>query len=237
MTSRVTLGTTSPTRHGGRHGEEVPCDPRGRRANPTASAHLCRPCRGEEAGPRAGAALGRRGRGPRPRAAGALCLCVRTVGRGRRRSLRPPAERVVGPQVAGHACHETVRQAPQKYEVKPHPRTVWCIPPKQSGEFVHHVEDVPAAHHRPRGPRCPAACVGGTFKQLIGGVRRPRPALPARPGDVGRCDGVCVRNGVAGVFMASEPPAARRSTSRPSCGNCSAAAAPRPSGSCRWWTG
>ncbi len=79
---------------------------------------------------------------------------------------------------------------------------MWCIPPKQSGEFVCHMEDVLKVYHLPHDPKRPVVCLDETFKQLIGEVRQP---LPMRPGEVERYDSVYVRNGVASVFMAFEP--------------------------------
>ncbi len=79
---------------------------------------------------------------------------------------------------------------------------MWCIPPKQSGEFVCHMEDVLAVYHRPYDPRRPVVCMDETFKQLIGETREP---LPAMPGRVERYDSVYVRNGVASLFLAFEP--------------------------------
>jgi hypothetical protein len=79
---------------------------------------------------------------------------------------------------------------------------MWCIPPKQSGEFVYHMEDVLDVYHRPHDPERPVVCLDETFKQLIGEAREP---LPMRPGDVERYDSVYVRNGVASLFMAFEP--------------------------------
>jgi len=79
---------------------------------------------------------------------------------------------------------------------------MWCIPPKQSGEFVYHMEDVLEVYHRPYDPKRPVVCLDETFKQLIGEVREP---LPPAPGRVERYDSVYVRNGVASLFMAFEP--------------------------------
>jgi hypothetical protein len=79
---------------------------------------------------------------------------------------------------------------------------MWCIPPKQSGEFVYHMEDVLEVYHRPYDPRRPVVCLDETFKQLIGETREP---LPLRPGDVERFDSVYVRNGVTSLFMTFEP--------------------------------
>ena len=63
---------------------------------------------------------------------------------------------------------------------------MWCIPPKRSGEFVYHMEDV---YHHPYDPRRPVVCLDETFKQLIGEVRQP---LSATPGRVERYDSVYV---------------------------------------------
>jgi len=84
---------------------------------------------------------------------------------------------------------------------------MWCIPPKQSGEFVYHMEDVLDVYHRPRDPKRPVVCLDETFKQLIGEVREP---LPPAPGQVERYDSVYVRKGVASLFMTFEPLAGRR---------------------------
>jgi DDE superfamily endonuclease len=79
---------------------------------------------------------------------------------------------------------------------------MWCIPPKQSAEFVYRMEDVLEVCRRPHDPERPVVCMDETFKQLIGEAREP---LPPRPGAVERYDHVYVRNGVASLFLASEP--------------------------------
>ena len=79
---------------------------------------------------------------------------------------------------------------------------MWCIPPKQSAEFVYHMEDVLAVYQQLLNPQCPVVCLDETFQQLIGEGREP---LPAQPGAVERYDSVYVRNGVASVFLAFEP--------------------------------
>ena len=79
---------------------------------------------------------------------------------------------------------------------------MWCIPPKQSAEFVCHMEDVLEVYHRPYDPARPVVCMDETSKQLIGEVREP---LPPGPGRVQRYDSVYVRNGVANLFLAFEP--------------------------------
>lgn len=79
---------------------------------------------------------------------------------------------------------------------------MWCIPPKQSAEFVYPMEDVLEVYHRPYDPRRPVVCMDETFKQLIGQTREP---LPPIPGAVERFDHVYVRHGVANLFLAFEP--------------------------------
>ena len=79
---------------------------------------------------------------------------------------------------------------------------MWCIPPKQSAEFVYRMEDVLAVYQRPPDPQRPVVCLDETFRQLIGEVREP---LPAQPGSIERYDSVYERKGVASVFLAFEP--------------------------------
>lgn len=64
------------------------------------------------------------------------------------------------------------------------------------------MEDVLEVYSRPYDPNRPVVCVDETFKQLIGETREP---LPAKPGAVARYDHVYTRNGVASLFLASEP--------------------------------
>ena len=79
---------------------------------------------------------------------------------------------------------------------------MWCIPPKQSAEFVYRMEDVLEVYRRPHDPKRPVVCLDETSRQLIGEVRGP---LPPRPGETARYDGEHVRNGTANLFMAFEP--------------------------------
>lgn len=79
---------------------------------------------------------------------------------------------------------------------------MWCIPPKQSAEFVFHMEDVLEVYRRPYDAKRPVVCLDETFKQLIAESREP---LPARPGTAARYDHVYIRKGVVSLFVASEP--------------------------------
>src|SRR3954468_23467267 len=87
-------------------------------------------------------------------------------------------------------------------EPEPHLRKMWCIPPKQSAEFVCHTEDALEVYRRPHDPEHPVVCLGETFTQPIGESREP---LPAAPGQVGRYDRVYVRNGTASLSLAFGP--------------------------------
>ena len=84
---------------------------------------------------------------------------------------------------------------------------MWCIPPKQSAEFVYHMEDVLEVYHRPYNAQRPVVNMDETFHQLIAEGREP---LPGKPGQIERYDCVYERKGVASVFLAFEPLAGRR---------------------------
>lgn len=79
---------------------------------------------------------------------------------------------------------------------------MWCIPPKQSADFVFHMEDVLEVYHRPYDTKRPVVCLDETFKQLVGEVREP---LPPQPGQPLRYAHVYTRQGVASLFMVFEP--------------------------------
>ena len=82
----------------------------------------------------------------------------------------------------------------------------WCIP-KAGAEFVTAMEDVLEVYQRPYGPLRPVVCIDETNKQLI-----KEDHIPCEPGKPEKLDSVYVRNGVADVFMISEPLAGRRET-------------------------
>jgi hypothetical protein len=69
------------------------------------------------------------------------------------------------------------------------------------------MEDVLEVYKRPYDPKRPVVCLDETSKQLIGEVQTP---VPAAPGHMAHCDYEYVRNGVANIFMISEPLAGRR---------------------------
>ena len=86
--------------------------------------------------------------------------------------------------------------------MKPHLKEQWCLPDGPSGEYVARMEDVIEVYHRPYDERRPLVCIDESSKQLVSEVRAP---LPARPGTPARQDYEYKREGVANLFMISEP--------------------------------
>jgi len=79
---------------------------------------------------------------------------------------------------------------------------MWVIPTKADPDYVFHMEDVLDVYQRPYDPQRPLICMDETSKQLLGEIRQP---LPPLPGQVARYDAEYVRNGVASLFLFSEP--------------------------------
>ena len=79
---------------------------------------------------------------------------------------------------------------------------MWCIPPKQSAEFVCAMENVLETYHKPYDARFPKICMDETSKQLVKETRAISPAGPGRPR---RYDYEYERNGTANIFMFTEP--------------------------------
>ncbi len=80
----------------------------------------------------------------------------------------------------------------------------WCIPKAGAGS-VAAMEDIFEVYQRPYDPLCPVVCIDETSKQLIKEER-----VPCIPGGPEKVDSVYIRNGVADVFIISEPLAGRR---------------------------
>jgi DDE superfamily endonuclease len=78
----------------------------------------------------------------------------------------------------------------------------WAIPPEHSAEFVAAMEDVLEVYQRPLDPAHPVICMDETSKQLVGETRV---ALPVKPGQPPREDYEYERQGVANLFLFSEP--------------------------------
>ena len=69
------------------------------------------------------------------------------------------------------------------------------------------MEDVLDVYQRPYDPSRQVVCIDETNKQLILEKR-----IPCKPGEPEKVDSVYVRNGVADIFMISEPLAGKRKT-------------------------
>lgn len=69
------------------------------------------------------------------------------------------------------------------------------------------MEDVLDVYHRPYDARFPVVCMDETNKQLI---RERRLPIPTTPGQPARIDSEYERNGVANLFMFTEPLAGKR---------------------------
>lgn len=69
------------------------------------------------------------------------------------------------------------------------------------------MEDVLDVYTRPYDPCYPQVCMDETNKQLLA---EERPALPVQPGHAARIDSEYIREGVANLFLFSEPLQAKR---------------------------
>ena len=94
----------------------------------------------------------------------------------------------------------------EKNEIKPWLVKEWCIP-EAGAEFVAKMEDVLDVYQQPYDPVRPVVCIDETSKQLIAQTR-----LPCASGQPEIVDYEYERNGVADIFMISEPLAGRRET-------------------------
>lgn len=86
--------------------------------------------------------------------------------------------------------------------MKPHQKKQWCIPPHENADFVAHMEDVLAVYCRPHDTRFPVVNVDEQPVQLLSDRRDP---LPTAPGCPAREDYEYRREGVASIFMFTEP--------------------------------
>ena len=94
----------------------------------------------------------------------------------------------------------------KKNEIKPWLVKQWCIP-EPGAEFVAKMEDVLDVYQRPYDPLVPVVCIDETNKQMVMQNR-----IPSEPGQPEIVDYEYERNGVANVFMISEPLAGKRET-------------------------
>ena len=94
----------------------------------------------------------------------------------------------------------------EKNEIKPWLVEEWCIP-KADAELVAKMEDVLEVYQRPYDPLNPVVCIDETNKQMVIETR-----IPCEPGHPEKVDSVYTRNGVADIFMISEPLTGKRET-------------------------
>lgn len=78
----------------------------------------------------------------------------------------------------------------------------WCIPEKESAEFVCAMEDVLEVYHRPYNPQEPLVCFDEASKQQTKETRLP---LPAIPGSLAKYDYEYERNGTSNLFIFFSP--------------------------------
>lgn len=78
----------------------------------------------------------------------------------------------------------------------------WCIPEKESAEFVCAMEDVLEVYHLPYNPKRPLVCFDEGSKQQTKETRLP---LPAKPGSVAKYDFEYERNGTSNLFVFFAP--------------------------------
>ena len=79
---------------------------------------------------------------------------------------------------------------------------MWCIPPKQNGQFVARMERVLDVYCRPYDPRRPVVCMDEQPVQLTSETRTP---IPLAPGQVAKVDYEYIREGSCVVWMFVEP--------------------------------
>ena len=117
-------------------------------------------------------------------------------------TLRLLADELVRLEVVDAVSHETVRRTLTANELKPWLREQWCIPPEANAEFVWHMEDVLDVYTRPLRSRRPVSAwtrpAGNSWPRCARRCRR----CPGRPA---RHDPEYARDGVANLFLVSEP--------------------------------
>ena len=91
----------------------------------------------------------------------------------------------------------------EKNELKPWLKQEWCIPPEADADFVCAMENVLDLYAQPLNPDEPVVTMDETTKQLTQEVIDPIPPTP--DGTPLRYDTLYKRNGVAVLFMFSEP--------------------------------
>ena len=100
----------------------------------------------------------------------------------------------------------TIGRTLVKNDLRPHLNEYWCIPPKESAEFVANMEDILDIYQQPYDPEYPLWCMDEKPYQILGESREP---LPMRPGDIAKTDSEYVRNGTVSIFCFVQPHSGR----------------------------
>ena len=79
---------------------------------------------------------------------------------------------------------------------------MWCIPPKQSAEFVANMEKILDTYALPYDESCPVICIDEKPYQLLGESREP---IPMKQGEPLKIDNEYVRKGTCSIFVMCEP--------------------------------
>lgn len=79
----------------------------------------------------------------------------------------------------------------------------WCIPPKESAEFVTNMEDIFDIYEVPYNSELPVVCMDEKPYQCLSDV--PCETLSLRPGDNQKIDYEYVREGTCSIFIITEP--------------------------------
>ena len=95
------------------------------------------------------------------------------------------------------ALEEDPPRAGAENDLKPWRKDIWCVP-QVDAEYVARMEDVLDLYAEPPDPKRPVICFDESPIQLIGEVRSP---IPAKPGQLERCDCKYRRNGTANLFV------------------------------------
>ena len=79
---------------------------------------------------------------------------------------------------------------------------MWCIPPKQSAEFVAHMEDILSVYSRPYNEKYPVVCMDEKPYQLLDDEY---PSLPmSKTNHIRKTDCEYLRKGTCSIFMFTE---------------------------------
>jgi len=116
-------------------------------------------------------------------------------------TLRLLSEKMVQMNYIDSISHTTVGTILKENSLKPHLVEEWCIPQKQSADFVACMEDVLEVYSRPYDERYPVVCMDEKPLQLLGEVRKGK----RKSNGTYIQDSEYVRNGTCSIFLFTEP--------------------------------